>query len=160
MIVAGMSNIANYIENYIKCLVDASPNASINLQRKELAERFKCVPSQINYVLSTRFTIQRGYLVKSKRGGGGYLHIRRLDLGSGKVAEIIEISSNLVKNGISPCEAAAFIDRLFEDRLITRRERQLLKAAVHYVYPTNNEDQQKLRAGILVNMLEALLHDI
>lgn len=53
-------------------------DGTAELQRSELASRFNCVPSQINYVISTRFSPERGYIVESRRGGGGYIRIRRV----------------------------------------------------------------------------------
>src|SRR5690554_4911583 len=102
-----MSNLVDLIEAYINRLLDASPNATLVLQRKELAERFQCVPSQINYVLSTRFTTERGYLIESRRGGGGFLRIKRLDLDREKVAKVLTALQKLNK-GISRCEALDF----------------------------------------------------
>lgn len=72
-----MSVLSNRIESFIKELMtDDEPTASI--QRNELADYFKCAPSQINYVLTTRFSPERGYIVESRRGGGGYIKIIRV----------------------------------------------------------------------------------
>jgi transcriptional regulator of stress and heat shock response len=155
-----MSNLVTSIENYIKCLLEASPNATILLQRKELAERFKCVPSQINYVMSTRFTPERGYLIESRRGGGGYLRIRRLDLGRERVVYLIRMLRAVVDEGISPQEAIDFVDRLSETKVITRREVQLMKAALRHDARQSEEDSlRRLRAAMLARMLEALLQE-
>lgn len=155
-----MSNLVNSIENYIKCLLEASPSATILLQRKELAERFQCVPSQINYVMSTRFTSERGYLVDSRRGGGGYLRIRRLDLGRERVVYLVEMLRGLVGDGISPQEAIDFVDRLSETKIITRREVQLMKAALrHDAHQAGEDNLRTLRAAMLARMLEALLQE-
>ncbi|MBS4021227.1 MAG: CtsR family transcriptional regulator [Dethiobacter sp.] len=154
-----MSNLVNSIENYIKCLLEASPSATILLQRKELAERFKCVPSQINYVMSTRFTPERGYLVDSRRGGGGYLRIRRLDLNRERVVQLVELLRSLVRDGITPQEAIDFVERLADTRLITRRESLLMKAAVRNDARQEEENLCRLRAAMLARMLEALLHE-
>ena len=108
-----MSSLANRIEAYIKRLLAASPNSTLVLQRKELAERFRCVPSQINYVLSTRFTTELGYLVESRRGGGGFIRIRRLDLNRDKVVQIMEMLSEL-NSEVNKDEALDFVTRLME----------------------------------------------
>ncbi len=155
-----MSNLVKSIENYIKCLLDASPSATITLQRKELAERFKCVPSQINYVMTTRFTPHLGYLVESKRGGGGYLRVKRLDLSRERTVNLIELLRDLVKDGISPREAVDFVDRLAQFRVITTREALLMKAAVrHDVQQAEEESLRRLNAQMLARMLEALLYE-
>ena len=64
-----MSNLADGMEEYLKKLLTLSPSGYIDLKRKELAGKFNCVPSQVNYVLETRFTLEKGYMVESKRGG-------------------------------------------------------------------------------------------
>jgi transcriptional regulator CtsR len=149
-----MSSLANRIEAYIKRLLAASPNSTLVLQRKELAERFRCVPSQINYVLSTRFTTELGYLVESRRGGGGFIRIRRLDLNRDKVVQIMEMLSEL-NSEVNKDEALDFVTRLMESRLITRRENRLMKAVL------NSEffDDQANHAEMLVCMLKVLLED-
>lgn len=155
-----MSNLANNIESYIKRLLEASPNAAIILQRKELAERFQCVPSQINYVLSTRFTPERGYLVESRRGGGGYLRIRRLDLNRDKVVQLLEMLRGLVEGGISFQEAIDFVGRLTDARIVTRREGQLIKAAVcQDARQMEEELLRSTRAVMLARLLEIILQD-
>ena len=70
-----MGTLADEIERYIKKILEASHDGIVELQRNELALQFSCVPSQINYVLSTRFTTEQGYIVESRRGGGGYVRI-------------------------------------------------------------------------------------
>ena len=68
--------ISDIIEQFIREALEEE--SSINLQRNELASQFGCVPSQINYVISTRFTNERGYIVESRRGGGGGITIRKI----------------------------------------------------------------------------------
>lgn len=156
-----MSNLADSIEHYMKRLIDASPAASIVLQRKEMARQFNCAPSQINYVLSTRFTPERGFLVESRRGGGGYLRIRRIDLGKNRVATLLDILKELVDRGITLQEAGGFIELLAESRVVTRREALLMKAAVCFkAERSSDENLAKKRAAILTGMLEALLHEM
>jgi len=155
-----MSNLTNCIEDYIKRLLEISPSASIFLQRKELSERFSCVPSQINYVLATRFTPERGYVVETKRGGKGYLLIRRLDLSRERVVHLVKGLRGLVREGISGREAADLIDRLADARVITRREARLMRAAVHHETARAEDDALRCpRAAMLAAMLEALLRE-
>jgi transcriptional regulator CtsR len=71
-----VGNLADFIEQYLTGILDQQ--SPIELQRQELAKMFRCAPSQINYVLETRFTLERGYLVESKRGGGGYIRIMQI----------------------------------------------------------------------------------
>ncbi|MCC5714945.1 CtsR family transcriptional regulator, partial [Klebsiella pneumoniae] len=70
-----MRNISDLIEQYLKTTLMRSGNELLEIKRSELAKQFQCVPSQINYVISTRFTLEKGYIVESKRGGGGYIRI-------------------------------------------------------------------------------------
>lgn len=151
-------NLTSSIELYIKRLLEASPNATLLLQRKELAERFQCVPSQINYVLSTRFTTERGYLVESRRGGGGYLRIRRLDLNREQVLQLLEVLKGL-DEGILAAEALDIVRRLMEARLITRREGQLMRAALTQDRQVASEELAEARTKMFISMLEVLLRE-
>ncbi len=72
-----MNNLTDLIEQYLFKLL--AQQRIIEIQRRELAKMFRCAPSQINYVLETRFTLERGYLIESKRGGGGYIRIKQVD---------------------------------------------------------------------------------
>ena len=153
-----VSNLANNIESYLKRLLDASPNAAIYVQRKEVASLFQCVPSQINYVLSTRFTSERGYVVESRRGGGGYLQIRRIDLDRAKVARLLELLQEMPEDGFSSQDADDFIQRLMEARLVTRREGLLMKAVTVHDR-SDSELFQHLRTLMLTRMLEVLLRE-
>jgi len=149
-----MSNLADLIESYINRLLDVSPNATLVLQRKELAERFQCVPSQINYVLSTRFTTERGYLIESRRGGGGFLRIKRLDLDRDKVAKVLSALRKL-KQGITRYEALDFVTNLAESKLITRRESSLMKA----VLLQDPFQHEQACTEVLSCMLEVILQE-
>ncbi len=68
-------SLVNEIENYLKSLLKESPEGAIEVRRKDVAEIFNCAPSQVTYVLNTRFSERHGYLVESRRGGGGYIRI-------------------------------------------------------------------------------------
>jgi transcriptional regulator CtsR len=151
-----MRNTSDMIEQYLKKQLQESPDGLVELQRNELAEQFQCVPSQINYVISTRFTLDKGYLVESKRGGGGYVRIQKVDLG---VHEKIHVQvSQTIGTEIDQSAAEGLIYRLEEAKLISCREANLLKAAVHretiaLKLPVRDE----IRARLLKAMLVALL---
>src|SRR5690625_1531746 len=72
-------SISDVIEQYLKRILHSNENKMIEIKRSEIADQFQCVPSQINYVINTRFTIERGYVTESKRGGGGYIRIIRIE---------------------------------------------------------------------------------
>ncbi|CRH92827.1 Class three stress gene repressor [Chlamydia trachomatis] len=119
-----MKNTSDYIEEHIKAILETASVAE--LKRSELASRFEVVPSQINYVLKTRFTSSRGYIVESKRGGGGYIRIGRVTF-SDKHELIRDLQKNM---GIS-LSWAVFQDLmqlLFDEGLITEREGNLFLA--------------------------------
>ena len=73
----GIKNTSDSIEEYIKTILAQA--GMVELKRSELADVFQVVPSQINYVIKTRFTESRGYIVESKRGGGGYIRIGKIE---------------------------------------------------------------------------------
>lgn len=121
-------SLSRRIEQYIKKLLEK--HGFVEVQRSELAEAFQCVPSQINYVLGTRFTPSQGYLVESRRGGGGYLRIVKLswvDI-SGKIFQ--EVYNNLGMQ-MDQWEAEGVLRRLKEEELITLREYHILKAVIN-----------------------------
>jgi len=153
-----MSNISDLIEQYLKSLISNSPESSIEVQRSQLALRFSCVPSQINYVLTTRFSAGQGYLVESRRGGGGYIRIMKIPLDQ-KVDLILNIC-DLIGNAISQNEAEGLLERLVEEELVSRREARMMQAAVgRYPHVVNVQAQEQLRASILKAMLTAVLKE-
>ena len=79
MKVISVSNIADLIEAYILRQLAAKQDGKVELRRPDIADEISCAPSQISYVLSTRFTLDRGYLVESRRGAGGFVRIARLE---------------------------------------------------------------------------------
>ena len=114
---ASLKNISDIIENYLKSVLDLSEKELVEIKRSEIADKFQCVPSQINYVINTRFTLERGYLVESKRGGGGYIRIMRVQ--SHDRAHLIEQISNLVGQRITQSNSQALISRLVEEDIIS-----------------------------------------
>lgn len=120
-----MGNLADRIEEYIKKTIGQAQEDFIVLQRGYLAEIFSCAPSQINYVLTTRFTAEKGYIVESRRGGGGYLRIVRLGLDpEGKFQRLM---CELIGDMLSQERAFDLIDRLEEEDIFTKREAVIIK---------------------------------
>ncbi len=151
-----MPNITDIIEQYLKNILHKHPNQVIEIQRNELAEQFHCVPSQINYVISTRFTLEKGYLVESKRGGGGYIRIQRVSLpDSGLLHEHIV---QTIGNNIDQAAAEGLVYQLKEAGALTERESRLIHAAVSrdvltLKLPLRDEIRAKLLKAFLIALL-------
>lgn len=150
--VKAMRNISDIIEGYLNEIIEISGNDLVEIKRSEVAEKFQCVPSQINYVINTRFTLDRGYLVESKRGGGGYIRIKkvRLHKKSEVIAEIIE----RLGEGASQTMAEDIVFRLLSEEVVSKREAKLILSAVDrstLALPLPIRDE--IRSRILVAML-------
>ena len=117
--------ISDIIENYLKEMF--LNESEIIIKRNDLATQFNCVPSQINYVIKTRFTNENGFIVESRRGGNGYVTIRKKAISKKDwVYEII----NSVGESIRQSEALLYIKGLYENNIITEREARIICAAI------------------------------
>ncbi|QDH20766.1 CtsR family transcriptional regulator [Saccharibacillus brassicae] len=151
-----MRNISDIIEHYLKTVLQESHGGMIEIQRNDLADRFSCVPSQINYVISTRFTLEKGYLVESKRGGGGYIRIQRIDLPMH--SELHAHVHETIGSEMSQSAAEGLIYRLVEANLITGREAALMRSAVlRNTLLLKLPYRDEMRARIMKAMLIALM---
>ena len=145
-----LKNTSDHIEAYIKAILDQS--GIVELQRSQLADTFQVVPSQINYVIKTRFTESRGYLVESKRGGGGYIRIGRIEFSNHH--EMLRDLLYSVGEEVSLVIFEDVLRLLFEQDLVPRQEMHLLLAmATDRVL---GEDANLIRA----NMLRQLLQEV
>ena len=117
-------NTSDSIEAYIKALLAQA--GMPELKRSELADVFQVVPSQINYVIKTRFTESRGYIVESKRGGGGYIRIGKVQF-SDHHQMLQDLAANIGET-ISQQVFNDILQILYEEKLLTKRETQLLLA--------------------------------
>lgn len=143
-------NISDSIEVFInKLLNDASGEVMIN--RNDLAKYLGCVPSQINYVISKRFTVERGYIVESKRGISGYIRIARISIPDDALMMHV---INSVGDSIDFASAKAILKNLVELDLITRNEAELILTALSFV---SSEYGEALRAEIFKAMLARLV---
>ena len=141
--------ISDIIENYIKELL--TDDNEVIIKRNDLANYFNCVPSQINYVIATRFTNEHGFIVESRRGGGGGITIRKVLLTKNDyISTLISSIGNYLKQN----EAYSYIKTLFEYDIITKREANIMFAAVSdNTLNIDGENKDYLRAKIMKNML-------
>lgn len=146
--------ISDIIEEFIKDLLK-NENEYIDIQRNELAEYFKCVPSQINYVISTRFNPEQGYYVESRRGGGGYIRIRKINTTRD------DYLMNLIKSidqKVTSHETDIYISTMLSEGYITKEEAKLLKVATSdKVLIVPQEYKDALRANLFKNMIINLI---
>lgn len=150
-----MKNVSDIIEHYLKAILLKSESDIVEIKRSELAERFQCVPSQINYVISTRFTVEKGYLVESKRGGGGFIRIIKVKAHNN--AELYDQMLRLLGDRISQNGAEDIIYRLYDEEAITKREANLLRSATdRSVLNLHLPYRDQLRANILKAMISTL----
>lgn len=148
-------SISDIIEQYLKGILHQNEEKMIEIKRSEIANQFQCVPSQINYVINTRFTIEKGYVIESKRGGGGYIRIIRIE--HRDEFELIDDIIHLINPTVSQQAAIDVLERLYENKIITFREENIMLSAMDrevLAYPLPERD--KLRARILTAMLTAL----
>ena len=144
------------IEEFIKELFNED-DEYIEIQRNELAEHFNCVPSQINYVISTRFKPSQGYYVESRRGGGGYIKIKKVNMAKNNY--LMHIIASL-DDQITSNEVDIFLSNFLSYKIISEKEAKLLKVATSdNILSLVHENRDKLRANIFKNMLLNLIED-
>jgi transcriptional regulator CtsR len=137
-----MSNLADDIERFILQKLSDEDDAMIMLQRHEIAEEIDCAPSQVSYVLSTRFTVARGFIVESRRGSGGFVRIARIPLQHVVYQDI----AKRITAETSAEEVLNLIGRLEQLEILTWREAELLRIFCRLIYQNNSPE---VRAGIL-----------
>ncbi len=144
--------ISDLITAEILRMLNESQENTAEIQRNEFANDIGCAPSQINYVLSSRFTPEHGYIIESRRGGGGYIKISRVIMNhSSAIMHII----NSIGDSIDRMSARIVIENCLESRLIDKNHARLMYAAmsnnVMRTVPVSLQDN--LRAAILKEML-------
>ncbi|OIM01092.1 CtsR family transcriptional regulator [Oenococcus oeni] len=148
------ANISDLIEQYLKEIL--SQDEITEIKRSEIASRFAVVPSQINYVINTRFTLQNGYIVESKRGGGGYIRIEHVDLVDD--TKIFDELIDYIGNSIGNNNADQIITALLEDKVVSEREANLMVAAIdkNSLRISDKVSENTVRARVLVGMINRL----
>lgn len=151
---SGMSDmIAGFIQEMLN-----STEGTAELRRSELADRFNCVPSQINYVISTRFSPEHGYIVESRRGGGGYIRITRVRTDPRR---LIMHTVNTVGDAIDARAAVALISNLLNAGVMDEATARLMLAATGNtaLRPAETEVRDKIRASIFKQLLINLFNE-
>lgn len=150
-----MHNMSDIIEQYIKQLFEETKEDVVEIQRANIAQRFDCVPSQLNYVIKTRFTNEHGYEIESKRGGGGYIRITKIE--TKDHASYIKRLMDLIGPTLSQQQAYYIIDGLLDNQLITEREAKLIAAVVDRETLTMDvASRDIIRANILKRLLPVI----
>ena len=146
-----MGILADQIEEFILRKLSAHGNEIIILQRNELADELACAPSQISYVLSTRFTSERGFYVESRRGSGGFIRIARVPAEhilqwhivrheeASAIEDVLATIQRLRDNGMLSAREAALLSAVFEifgQKLDRRQEKEVLRALLQRLVNT------------------------
>ena len=151
-----MARLSDIIEDFIKEMFQENNESELQIKRNELANYFSCAPSQINYVLTTRFTEDKGYYIESKRGGGGCIIIRRIEFTNNK--NLKELIVDRIGNSITYDNAINIIDGLVEMAVITEREAIIMKIAINNRVVGNIDiSKNMLRANILKNIIMVII---
>ena len=153
-----MASLSDQIEKYFRKLLNKY-QGEIEIKRNKLADEFDCAPSQINYVLDTRFTVEKGFLVESQRGGGGYIRIIRIGMDS-ETETLQNIISNL-EGAVTQREAEGVIERLYDNDVLSEREKYLMQIAVNRrIIRVDLPYRDYIRGRILRGMLKVVLKSL
>ena len=147
--------ISDHVANYILELLDTY-HGSAEIQRNELAGILGCVPSQINYVITSRFTPEQGYIVESRRGGGGYIRITRITMNQ---RETVMHIVNSIGTTLDGATAHAMLQNMLQNGTLTEEQARLIHAATanrtYFCVPPEHRDA--LRASVFKHMLMVTL---
>ncbi|MCL6549117.1 MAG: CtsR family transcriptional regulator [Alicyclobacillus sp.] len=148
--------LADAIEAYLLRLVGNADKAELAVSRRKLADRFRCSPSQINYVLETRFTPERGFVIRSRRGGGGHILIVQVNFDDR--ADMFTHIYRQAARGLTPTQAVHLVRFLGSKGVITSREARLMESALDSSYAgLPDETDRALRGRLMQAMLSALM---
>ncbi len=149
-----MAGLSDIIEEFL--LSTFGEDDKMIISRNSLAEHFACAPSQINYVLATRFSKDRGYIVESKRGGSGYITLVRID--DEKNSYLSELAKDLQQVPLTQSRLTQILQRLIADKIITDREGRIILAGLsdkNFLVSALGKDKE--RAIIFKNILIQLM---
>ena len=146
--------MSDLVAQYILNMLEAQ-DGSAEIRRNELAGSLGCVPSQINYVITSRFTPEQGYIVESRRGGGGYIRISRVKMDKGTAVMHIV---NSVGNTLDRATAEAMLNNMLQRELMQLQTAKAIAAALsdRTLQSIDQERRDKLRADLFKNMIITL----
>ncbi len=149
--------LSDDITAYILRMMEVADDGEAELRRNELADELGCVPSQINYVLTSRFTPEQGYVVESRRGGGGYIRIRRVKLGTG--GSPLMHTVNAIGDSLNAATGRAILDNLRYLQIVPDNVAKVMAAALsdQAYRDVAVEQRDRLRASLMKQMLTALI---
>jgi len=153
-----MSRISDLIESFLNELIEERKGA-VEIQRNEMATYFNCAPSQINYVLTTRFTTDRGYVIESRRGGGGFIKIMKIELDGNDY--LLKMLSERIGNSVNKEGAFELLEILYRKNLIDLRIKNIIKNIVddNTLSSLSKPERDRVRAEILKAAVVAALID-
>lgn len=149
-----MANISDIIEKFI--LKTMGDDESVDISRNELASFFSCAPSQINYVLETRFTVDKGFVKESRRGGGGYIKISKINLDNDEYVSNLILES--VGDELSQKRFSQILEKLKNEKIISDKEKDIIFSALSdlsLAMPFTIKDS--IRAKAFKNVLTTLM---
>ena len=144
--------ISDLIASFLQESLEEAENGVLEVQRSDLAQRFNCVPSQINYVMSTRFSPERGYIVESRRGGNGYIRITRVQIDH---QTLLMHVINSLGDEVDLPSARAILSNLVQSGALEENMGRVLLAAVgdKALAAVPKEKRDCVRAAILKQVL-------
>ena len=153
--------LSDSIESFIKQMLGAAEEDGIELRRNELAEYFHCAPSQINYVLSTRFTPEHGYMIQARRGGGGCIRIIHVE--TSPTDHLDYLIRERVGGSLTEPEARLLLRQLTVSNTIAPSDASLIASAISpqsLAVPVPEEIKAALRAKIMRSMLLTVIRRV
>ena len=145
-----MAKLSNSIEEFLNELVEEA-NGALEIQRSKISDHFNCAPSQINYVLTTRFTPYKGYYVESRRGGGGFIRIVKVEFQDHEKS--LDLFRDFIGDSITKDKADLLIKELRRRDFISSREAELIRVSLSDRSLSLSDNRNILRANILKNIL-------
>lgn len=147
--------ISDQIAKIIEDMLDRS-GGTAEVRRNDLASKIGCVPSQINYVITSRFTPERGYIIESRRGGGGFIRIVRARMTAN---EYLMHFFHAIGDVLDAKDARAFAQNLFDHGIVTERERDIVLTALSDGALDRVEQNKRgaVRADIMRHFLMTLM---